>query len=41
MKHKRNLIMAAALLTLGTGATSAGETPEILGAADYQAMSKS
>jgi hypothetical protein len=41
MKHKRNLIMAATLLTLGMGAAGAGETSEILGAADYQVMSKS
>ncbi len=31
--------IASAVLTAGLGAASAGETPQILGAADYQAMS--
>jgi hypothetical protein len=33
--------IAAAVLMFGMGAASAAETPGILGAADYQAMSKS
>jgi hypothetical protein len=32
--------IASAVLMAGMGAATAGETPEILGAADYQAMSK-
>ncbi len=31
--------IAAAVLMFGMGAVNAGETPQILGAADYQAMS--
>ena len=34
-------LIAAALLTFGMGAANAGETPQILGAVDYQAMSQS
>jgi hypothetical protein len=33
--------IAGAALTFGVGVASAGEAPEILGAADYQAMSSS
>ncbi len=33
--------IASAVLMAGMGAATAGETPEILGAADYQAMSTS
>jgi hypothetical protein len=33
--------IAGAALMVSMGAASAGETPEILGAVDYQAMSKS
>ncbi len=32
-------LIAGAALTFGVGAANAGETPEILGAVDYQAMS--
>ncbi len=34
-------VIAGAALTFGVGVASAGEAPEILGAADYQAMSTS
>jgi hypothetical protein len=34
-------VIAGAALTVGIGAANAGETPEILGAVDYQAMSSS
>ncbi len=33
--------IAAAVLMFGMGAVNAGETPQILGAADYQALSTS
>ena len=33
--------IASAVLMFGMGAVNAGETPKILGAADYQAMSTS
>ena len=34
-------LIASALLTAGMGAATAGEAPQILGAADYQALSTS
>jgi hypothetical protein len=34
-------VIAGAALTVSMGAVNAGETPEILGAVDYQAMSSS
>ena len=34
-------VVAGAALTFGVGAANAGETPEILAGADYQAMSTS
>ena len=39
MSKLTGFILGGALM-LGMGAASAGETPEILGAVDYQAMSK-
>jgi hypothetical protein len=34
-------VIAGAALTVGMGVATAGETPQILGAVDYQAMSTS
>jgi hypothetical protein len=40
MKRKLKQVIVGTVLTACMGITSAGETPSILGAADYQAMSK-
>jgi hypothetical protein len=40
MKRKLKQVIVGKVLPVCMGITSAGETPSILGAADYQAMSK-